>query len=208
MGRFEESQKAEEICKNWMSALRKGTKRTGYEHCADVVEVVRQLPGIRANVSTQFFMESLAWIHSVLEHGKKPDGKEVTKQDLLDAGISAETAFAIDYWLTAKRYTTRFLIWYAIEDSVENVKMVSCADRLASLREGISSYDDVRWTHLVGDTLKYYPSHLAGLGQPWGGWLEKEIHEICCARPRVKLYKNKVKQPRTVLLPPTREGDK
>ena len=183
---------AENLARRWMPGRRQGpAKRFAWEHPQDLVQVLTTEMPVEVTPAEQEHRIAIAWLHDILEDGRKEDGREVTMHDLFDAAIPEEVVEEVLAMTQAKflnrdgeivqepklKYLERLK-----EKSVQ-AKVVKCVDRICNLREGRTTFKDRRWIRYVGET--YYFIFPLTEDLPEGAervWLQAELVKAVQAR--------------------------
>jgi (p)ppGpp synthase/HD superfamily hydrolase len=165
------------LAKRWMPGTRHGSDRPSWMHPQDVVEVVRQVPGIRDTLSTQPTLEAVAWGHDLLEDGVTESGAKVTEDVLRAEGVPDEVVVCIKLLSKEPWMTTP---WYArqVMGAPDVVRIVKCADRIANLTEARGTFDDHRWAKYVAETREWILPMAHELGGLHGRWLATRLTEL------------------------------
>ena len=80
----------------WLNAPDPVTGQPGWQHAADTVDVIQQIPG-QWHQEDRDLMVQTAWLHHIHECGKKDDGTPVTKHDLDAAGVPNTIVFTVGF---------------------------------------------------------------------------------------------------------------
>lgn len=155
--------KEEQLARRWMPGLRQGpAKRKAWEHPQDLVRLITQeMSFVDTPAEEQEKRIAVAWLHDILEDGKKEDGTPVTMYDLLKEGVDQEVVNDV-LGLTQQTLQGRdgpFLEPKAeylarLTEQSQRTKLVKCVDRVCNLREGRTTFKVRRWIRYVGET--YY----------------------------------------------------
>ena len=86
----------EALAKRWLQTPDPITGQPGWQHAADTVEVIQQIPG-QWHQQDRDLMVQTAWLHHIFEQGRKDDGTPVTNQDLTGAGVPNTVIFAVGF---------------------------------------------------------------------------------------------------------------
>ncbi len=156
-------EKAEQLARRWMPGLRQGpAKRKAWEHPQDLVHLLtREMNFIEVPAEEQAKRVAIAWLHDVLEDGRKENGKPVAVYDLFDEGIDQEVIDDVvglshrvfeapngSVLEPKEKYLAR------LKEQSPRAKLVKCVDRICNLREGKDDFKTKRWIRYVGET--YY----------------------------------------------------
>lgn len=159
---------AEQLAKRWMKGRREGSSgRRAWEHPADLVRVLtEEMPIIVGNGEELEKMVALAWLHDILEDGRKEDGTSVSMYNLQDEGVEEDIINDI-LALTQKTLRTRegqfvpeekSLYLARLKGKSPRARLVKCVDRICNLREGKDCFKTKRWIRYVGETYYFiYP---------------------------------------------------
>ena len=147
--------KAEELARRWMPGFRQGPgKREAWRHPEDLVKVLtHEMAFIKVPPEEHEKRIAVAWLHDVLEDGKKEDGTAVFVEDLRDEGIEA-VVIADVLALTHDGRESKEAYLSRLKEKSARAKVVKCVDRICNLREGRESFKVKRWIRYVGET--YY----------------------------------------------------
>jgi (p)ppGpp synthase/HD superfamily hydrolase len=173
--------KAEELARAWMLGTREGPgNRPAWAHPEDIVRVIEnEMPGYYTN---RDHLVQVAWLHDIIEDGKKPDGSSVTTLDLLHEGISPLIAHEVST-LTRTKEESRQGYLAVLASISELAKIVKCVDRLCNLREAAETFKDKRWIRYVGETCLFVYPLTEGLSQETRTWLGPELLRAAQRRP-------------------------
>ena len=165
------------LARRLMPGTRHGSDRPSWMHPSDVVDVVRQVPGIRETLTTQPTLEAVAWGHDLLEDGITEAGAKVTEDVLRAEGVPDEVIVCMKLLSKEPWMTTP---WYArqVMGAPDVVRIVKCADRIANLTEARTSFDPYRWTKYVAETLDWILPMAHDLGGVHGRWLAARLDEL------------------------------
>jgi hypothetical protein len=171
-----------------MSALGRARGEAGREPrptrrgggAASVVEVLRQLPGIRPDLGTQHCLEAIAWLSCALAE------TALTEDDFRREGIPDHVVVGARALCRAPWMTTMFY-YREIDRSFELVKIVKVCERIAMLRAGRpqdgrfapgKGYGSRQWWMTNTHEAKHFDAALAiDMGEPWRSWLLAELAE-------------------------------
>ena len=181
---------AESLARRWMPGFRQGPgKRHAWEHPADLVRVLTGELPLSADPKEHEARVTLAWLHDILEDGRKPNGNPVTMYDLREEGIDPAI---IEDVLAMTRLTLhgsgeelepkeRYLA--RLKEKSLRAKVVKCVDRICNLREGRETFKNRRWLRYVGETLYFiYPLTEDLPKGPETAWLKSELLRVAQAR--------------------------
>jgi (p)ppGpp synthase/HD superfamily hydrolase len=172
--------KAEEIAKRWMPGTRQGSTRPAWAHPADVVALLREMPGVRSPELDRFY-EDVAWLHDIIEDGRKHDGLHVTSADLVEQGIAADVIEAV-VALSHREGEDKVSYLVRLRAVSSRVKVVKAADRVCNLREGKSTFRDARWGRYVRETREFILPLLDDLPSLESAWFGALLAEAMAAR--------------------------
>lgn len=182
--------KAEELARRWMPGRREGpANRFAWEHPADLVRVLTT-EIVPAGVPSDELEKriELAWLHDILEDGRKEDGSPVTMYDLMREQVIVEDVLAMTrrehpgqdgkpFSEPKEKYLAR------LKEASPRAKLVKCVDRICNLREGKAAFKDRRWIRYVGETYLFIYPLTEDL--PVGAernWLQAELVKAVQAR--------------------------
>lgn len=170
---------AADIAKECMKGMRQGRpgdpRRPAWEHPGDLVRLlVREYPG---KISEGTLI--VAWLHDIVEDGRKADGSSVSFDDLRSRGIRASLVSDIATLTKGERedklsYLSRLR---NAPISSPRAKIVKCVDRICNLREGYLLFKDARWARYVGETLYFLLPLADQVGGYEGEWLRQKLIE-------------------------------
>lgn len=148
-------EKAQQLARRWMPGLRQGpAKRKAWEHPQDLVHLLtREMNFIEVPAEEQAKRVAIAWLHDILEDGKKEDGSGVVVADLDAEGIPTEVIDDV-LSLTAMGDEPKSEYLASLKHASTRAKLVKCIDRVCNLREGKEAFKVRRWIRYVGET--YY----------------------------------------------------
>lgn len=148
-------EKAEQLARRWMPGLRQGpAKRKAWEHPQDLVNLLtKEMDFIETPAEEQERRIAVAWLHDILEDGKKEGGSSVVVADLEAEGVPTEVIDDVLY-LTAMGNKPKSEYLASLKHASTRAKLVKCVDRICNLREGKDAFKTKRWIRYVGET--YY----------------------------------------------------
>jgi (p)ppGpp synthase/HD superfamily hydrolase len=175
---IEMTEKAAELARRWMIGYRKNTMREAWKHPLDLIELLHEMPGPWAEVDQMPFMETVAWLHDLLEDGIKEDGERVDVDCLRAAGFVDEVISSVEL-LTRRDNEEKSDYFHKIQGAPEVVLVIKALDRIANLREGLVTYTSIEWlTRYVRQTEMWVLPFVRRLPLPHGPWLERNLNEI------------------------------
>lgn len=138
-----------------MPGLRQGpAKRKAWEHPQDLVNfLTKEMDFIETPAEEQEKRIAVAWLHDILEDGKKEDGSGVVVADLEAEGIPTEVIDDV-LSLTAMGNEPKSEYLASLKHASPRAKLVKCIDRACNLRDGKKAFKVRRWIRYVGET--YY----------------------------------------------------
>lgn len=176
----------EGLAKRWMVGERKGPpgfpSREEWRHPEDLVSLIDayDMPREGFNPNLKPYLKAVAWLHDLIEDGRKEDGTQVTEQDLLDAGV--EWSIVRDVVSLSQVPGEDKPVYLARLDKVSwAAKFVKCVDRICNLREGKDCFKDPRWARYVDETKRY----IVPLTTNIPNWFADELQKAMAARPVV-----------------------
>ncbi len=182
---------AEQLAKRWMKGRREGSSgRRAWEHPADLVRVLTEEMPITGNGEELEKMVALAWLHDLLEDGKKEDGTSVSMYDLQDEEVDGDIVNDI-LALTQKTLRTKEGRFVPEEKSLylarlkwksPRARLVKCVDRICNLREGKDCFKTKRWIRYVGETYYFIYPLAEDLPAVERNWLRIHLVEAVQAR--------------------------
>lgn len=160
-----------------MPGTRQGPeKRKAWEHPQDLVRL------IEAEMAYSTETLAVAWLHDILEDGRKEDGSPVTTDDLLGAGFPKAVVEDIKA-LSHREGEPKATYLERLKEASPRARIVKCVDRICNLREGKTAFKDRRWARYVGETFYFIFPLAEGLRE--GKWLQAELAKAAQARPVV-----------------------
>ena len=185
---------AEALAKRWMPGDRQGkpgqTPRKAWEHPADLVRLLSERPG-EFSEAGQIKALAMAWLHDVIEDGRKEDGSRVTTSDLqgLVVGYGEPSGPYLDeavvegvVELTHPEGITKIAYYETLSEIGYIPKLVKCVDRICNLREGAGVFKPARWERYVSETRTYILPLARDLREETAEWLTQHLHEALDAR--------------------------
>lgn len=179
---------AEAITKRWMAGHREGPKgqkpRMAWEHPADLVRLLGERPG-EFSEAGQIQAMTIAWLHDLIEDGRKENGTRVTIEDLAKVprqptdplaphfGVFSETVLESVVQLTHVHGTTKIDYYRQLQDIPMIPKLVKCVDRICNLREGRATFKQLRWERYVSETEQYILPLAQALREETAEWLTR-----------------------------------
>jgi (p)ppGpp synthase/HD superfamily hydrolase len=174
-------EKAEQLARRWMPGLRQGpAKRKAWEHPQDLVSLLtKEMDFIETPAEEQEKRVAVAWLHDILEDGKKEDGTTVSVQDLCDEGIRPQVIADV-LALTNEGPKDAYLA--QLKAKSPRAKLVKCVDRICNLREGKDAFKTKRWIRYVGETYYFIFPLTEGLPPLERNFLRQELIKAVEAR--------------------------
>lgn len=174
---------AEALAKRWMPGYRQGkpgdTLRKAWEHPQDLVRLLDERPG-EFSEAGQAAAKAMAWLHDLLEDGKKEDGSVVTPEDLEQYVPERIVEGVIQ--LTHQEGHSKLDYYKTLREIDYFPKLVKCVDRICNLREGASSFTDKRWTRYTEETRLYILPLAQDLREETAEWLTRLLNEALAVR--------------------------
>lgn len=181
--------------------LRQGPgNRQAWEHPQDLVNLLAELKGIARpplealgpNRLDAFFerLTDIAWLHDIIEDGRKGDGSKVTKDDLYHEGIHEDVITAVLH-LTHREDEEKIVYLARLRDRAAgggigpDVIIVKLVDRICNLREGKNVFKDHRWARVIKETNEYILPMADALPLSEQIWLRDNLLAAIQARPVV-----------------------
>lgn len=173
----------QDLAKRWMPGTRQSKKgkppREAWRHPEDLVKLIDEWPFPKAwNHNLRIYLKCLAWLHDIIEDGKKDDGTPVTEQDLIDAGVSLDIVRDV-VALSCLPGEDKTVYLARLRTASVAAKMAKCIDRICNLREGAEVFKDARWARYVDETQKYVIPLSLGLCD----WLTDQLEAAVRLRP-------------------------
>ena len=187
---------AEALAKRWMTGYRHGRPgvdlRRAWEHPADLVTLLAERPG-EFSEAGQVKAMAIAWLHDVIEDGRKEDGSRVAADDLRTLVIehgNQEHEPYLDHsvvdgviQLTHVEGTSKISYYESLKDVDYISKLVKCVDRICNLREGMNVFSPLRWNRYVLETQKYILPLAKDLREETAEWLTENLLAARALRP-------------------------
>lgn len=179
-----------------MPGTRQGSTRPAWAHPQDLVGMLYELKAAcptfdnGSNVyGSHLVFEDLvdiAWMHDLIEDGRKENGSPVRAGDLTEEGIgraSVEAVLALTHNEGEEKveYLARLL-----KTLSPQVAVVKCVDRICNLREGAATFKDRRWARYVQETHDYIMPLLTLISEHERAWLKSHLDQGLAARPVVE----------------------
>ena len=122
---------------------------------------------------------AIAWLHDIIEDGRKMDGTKVREDDLRGLGIS-EPVVADVLTLSQREGEDKPTYLNRVAEGSPRVKLVKVVDRICNLREGKDTFKVARWVRYITETQTYILPLVDGiepcsLQTPLRTWLEDAI---------------------------------
>lgn len=177
-----ELERAEALAKECMRGTRDGSEqRPAWEHPADVVKLLRTLPGWD-QFRHRDFVEAVAWTHDVLEDGTMPDGTpagtKAFNRACLGSVLVEVRALTMQVGDNKAEYLAKLC-----HGATALQATVKVADRICNLREGAATFGDRRWTRYVDQTLQYFPVLLRRVWPEFHRTLRANLLSALAVRP-------------------------
>lgn len=138
------------------------------------------MPGVRTSELNRFY-EDVAWLHDIIEDGRKQDGSCVTSQDLIEQGIVPKVVEAV-IALSQREGEDKVSYLVRLRGASSRVKVVKAADRVCNLREGKSTFKDARWGRYVRETRQFILPLLEDIPSLESAWFGALLAEAMAAR--------------------------
>jgi len=188
-------QQAEALAKRWMVGDRQGKPgeppRKAWEHPADLVALLDERPG-EFSEAGQIKAKAMAWLHDVIEDGRKADGSRVTYEDLSSLVVSYDDPHYEPYLdemvvigvgqLTHPEGITKIEYYKTLQEIDYIPKLVKCVDRICNLREGAEVFKPARWARYVEETRLYILPLTEALREETAEWLTKSLEDAMSLR--------------------------
>ena len=190
---------AEALAKQLMTGYRHGrpgtAPRRAWEHPADLVALLAERPG-EFSEAGQVKAMAMAWLHDVIEDGRKEDGRRFTANDLRSLVVGHDVPGREPYLdnsvvdgvvqLTHAEGTSKVSYYETLKDIDYIPKLVKCVDRICNLREGVNVFSPLRWDRYVLETRKYVLPLTNDLREETAGWLSDGLLAAMELRPAVR----------------------
>lgn len=157
--------------------------RKAWEHPADLVALLGERPG-EFSEAGQIKAMAMAWLHDVIEDGRKEDGSRVTAEDLyaLVVGYDSERKPYLDeavidgvVELTHPEGISKIAYYERLQEIGYIPKLVKCVDRICNLREGAGVFKPARWDRYVRETELYILPLARDLREETAEWLTRHL---------------------------------
>lgn len=187
--------KAEKIARAWMPGTRQGSNRPAWAHPEDIVKFLQEMDEASMKVegcSTLWHKRTLdiAWLHDIIEDGKKEDGSPVTEKDLEGALFSfnedvVKCVVELTHRVGEEKITYLARLRYRTQAHLMPAAavIVKLADRICNLREGAPTYKAARWARVIGETNTYIVPMLDALPTFEQEWLRVRLMAAINLRP-------------------------
>lgn len=181
-----------------MPGLRQGSSRPAWEHPRDLVKLLHELraahpteadedPMFRQLEEEGFqAMVDIAWMHDLLEDGRKEDGTSVSADDLRKEGFAVEVVEGVVALTHNEGEQKVEYLARLIKTLKPKTAIVKCVDRICNLREGKPVFKDRRWARYVRETDDYIMPLLGLIQDPERSWLQGHLVSARDARPVVE----------------------
>jgi (p)ppGpp synthase/HD superfamily hydrolase len=202
--------KEEKLARRWMPGIRQRAKgdtspaRPAWKHPEDLAKLLHDLIGPTPDpgpegpgglpVSEREQHEytryrdqlvATAWLHDIIEDGRKLDGTEVTEEDLRAEGVE-EIVIEDVVALTQREGEDKPVYLARLEAASSRAKLVKIVDRICNLREGKTTFKDARWARYLDETQKYIVPLLGGVTHSYIRLVLRDLlHTAAGARPAV-----------------------
>jgi len=185
---------SEILAKRWMPGLRHAApgrpKREAWRHPEDLVVLIDEWPasepvegwGTLRGPYLVRYLKSVAWLHDLIEDGRKEDKTRVTAQDLLWAGLLPEIVIDVQH-LTHGDDEDKGLALARLKTATYTSKVAKCFDRICNLREGAVDFKEGRWGRYVVQTETY----ILPLAEELDPWFVTELRKGVALRPVVSV---------------------
>lgn len=190
---------AEVLAKKWMTGFReskpRAPRRFAWEHPEDLVTLLAGRPGEFSHAGMIHAM-SIAWLHDVLEDGRKPNGARVTVDDLMpyviriDDPLKTPIGAALSpsviegvVELTHQEGQSKIDYYKTLPEIGYQSQLVKCVDRICNLREGAANFKNERWARYVRETRTYILPLTESFLDPTASWLREHLTHAMAVRP-------------------------
>jgi (p)ppGpp synthase/HD superfamily hydrolase len=176
----------EGLAKRWMIGDRKGPEgkpsREAWRHPEDLVLLLDEWDTPREgwNPNLKPYLKAVAWLHDLIEDGRKEDGTQVTEQDLLDAGVDWSIVRDV-VSLSQMPGEDKSVYLARLVKASWAARVVKCVDRICNLREGKDCFKEPRWARYVDETQRY----ILPLATNMPTFFIEELRKAIDARPVV-----------------------
>ena len=168
---------AEQLARRWMPKPREGSaKRPGWEHPQDIVTVLASIPRDWSPATHQL-MEQIAWLHDILEDGRKHDSTPVTANDLKATGLTPAVISGVDLLTRHPPDDFDTYIQRLTAANRPELLVIKCCDRLANLREAKGVFSAPRMQGYIAETHEQILPLLDRLPHTWQSatWLRHAL---------------------------------
>jgi len=179
-----------------MSGTRQGPgNRLAWEHPQDLVNLLVELcdlthpsPLSEREKATYEHCIDVAWMHDLIEDGRKEDGSRVTEADLMAEGVHYNIVFGVVSLTHDEAADSKIAYLARLRQTLRFAEAkVKLADRICNLREGRTVFKDKRWARVIDETHRYIVPLLELVeNQDEREQLRKWLNEAIAARPVVK----------------------
>jgi (p)ppGpp synthase/HD superfamily hydrolase len=119
-------------------------------------------------------MVQTAWLHDIIEDGRKADGSSVQTADLCAAGISPLVVEDV-LVLTQRAGESEAEYIGRIAEAGLEAKLVKCCDRICNLREGRGMFEAAYWQSYIDETNEFVRPLVSRLANPQCEWLTWQL---------------------------------
>jgi len=179
-----------------MPGTRQGPgNRAAWEHPQDLVRLLTELWGLthppppsEREKATYEHCIDVAWMHDLIEDGRKEDGSRVIEADLTAEGIDYNIVFGVVSLTHDEAADSKIAYLARLRQTLRFAEAkVKLADRICNLREGRTVFKDKRWARVINETNQYIVPLLELIEiRDEQEQLRKWLSEAIAARPVVE----------------------
>jgi (p)ppGpp synthase/HD superfamily hydrolase len=148
---------ARELAQRWMPGNRQSKPgiptREAWRHPEDIVKMIDWWA---PESSTPFVnhMKCVAWLHDIIEDGRREDGSIISSTDLLVTGVHIDIISDVLH-LTQGVDEDKALALERVSKAPLSARIVKCFDRICNLKEGSKTFKTGRWNRYIVQTREY-----------------------------------------------------
>lgn len=157
-----------------------GSNRPAWAHPEDVVAL---LCTFWSSTPFDVAMIDIAWLHDILEDGRKLDGSKITVADLEAEGVEPHVIKSV-VALTHHEGEEKITYLARLENTLfVDECILKCLDRICNLREGKDTFKEKRWARYVDETQRYIMPLVEKIPSPERAWFKEKLDQALAARP-------------------------
>jgi len=173
----------EALAKRWMKGQRPTVSghREAWRHPEDAVRILDSwpVPVNTWNPNYLPYLKSVLWLHDVIEDGEHEEGRPITDQDLLSAGIPHNITRDVVHMSKRPSENKDAFLTRLFKEGSWVAKLCKCIDRNCNLHDGIAVFKDDRWARYVVETER----HILPFADANCPWFAAEMRIVIAARP-------------------------